>query len=327
MNVLDKKYERGVFRLRCNCGKELSTLAPDIDKLIHWIYCDECGNTELFRISAETRQRLHKGTIEFYNSIILATVGYSRKRTLRNLFYQLVGDGVLPKTEKAYHKLILTTGKMRKQGLLPFDVFIDGTRWQRKPNSFKSINEAMEYYASQYKRDLWASNPEYVEIWCEKDAVADIVYEVTSEFDVPLMVARGFSSLTFLYNSAKNIIEMDKPAFIYHLGDWDASGVHAARKINETLKKFGANVNFERIAVTPEQIEQFNLPTRPPKNKGGHTKGDNSPDVEIDAMSVEQIQDIVGKVVFRHINPVEYKNLLAIEEAERQTLQNFTLGG
>ena len=57
------------------------------------------------------------------------------------------------------------------------------------------------------------------------------------------------------------------PAYIYHLGDFDPSGVNAGEKIEQTLREMApdADITFERIAVTPEQIAEWDLPTRPTK--------------------------------------------------------------
>ena len=52
---------------------------------------------------------------------------------------------------------------------------------------------------------LWNEADSYVEIWLEKDALAGVVYPVTSMYDVPLMVARGYASLSFLYLSLIHI--------------------------------------------------------------------------------------------------------------------------
>jgi hypothetical protein len=42
----------------------------------------------------------------------------------------------------------------------------------------------------------------YVEVWLEKDALSGVVLPVTSMYDVPLMVARGYASLSFLHSAA-----------------------------------------------------------------------------------------------------------------------------
>jgi len=64
------------------------------------------------------------------------------------------------------------------------------------------------------------------------------------------MVARGYASLSFLHNAAEYINELDVPAYIYHLGDFDPSGVNAGEKIEETLREMAPNaeIYFERIA-------------------------------------------------------------------------------
>jgi hypothetical protein len=56
---------------------------------------------------------------------------------------------------------------------------------------------------------------------------------------------------------------------IYALYDYDADGDRAARAVEEQLPEFapGVPISFERLAVTPQQITAWNLPTRPPKPK------------------------------------------------------------
>ena len=58
----------------------------------------------------------------------------------------------------------------------------------------------------------------------EKDALSGVLYDVTREFDVPLMVTRGYPSLTFMHSAADKINEINKPTHIYYFGDHDPSG-------------------------------------------------------------------------------------------------------
>ena len=71
------------------------------------------------------------------------------------------------------------------------------------------------------------------------------------------MVARGYASLSFLHSAAEYINDLDVPAYIYHLGDFDPSGVNAGEKIEQTLRELApdAEIHFERIAVTPSRSE------------------------------------------------------------------------
>ena len=106
------------------------------------------------------------------------------------------------------------------------------------------MQQALKDTARFYRKSLWDDAEAYVEIWLEKDALSGVIYPVTSEYDVPLMVARGYASLSFLSTAADYINDLDKPAYIYHLGDYDPSGVrrreedrrHASRTSPQTLK-------------------------------------------------------------------------------------------
>ena len=126
---------------------------------------------------------------------------------------------------------------MRKAGELPYDWLADNTRSQRKLRTYDGIEDALESTARFYRKDLWSTADRYVEIWLEKDALAGVVLPVTSTYDVPLMVARGYASLSFLHTAAEYIDSLDIPAHIYHLGDFDPSGVNAGEKIEQTLRE------------------------------------------------------------------------------------------
>src|SRR5918998_977391 len=113
-----------------------------------------------------------------------------------------------------------------------------------------------------YRKALWDEIDSYVEIWLEKDALSGVILPITSLYDVPLMVARGYASLSFLHSAAEYIDELEVPVFIYHFGDYDPSGVNAGEKIEQTLKEMApaADITFERVAVTPKQITAWDLP-------------------------------------------------------------------
>jgi hypothetical protein len=114
---------------------------------------------------------------------------------------------------------------------------------------------------------LWHDQDVYVELWSEKMAISSIVSPITSAWDVPLMIARGFASDSFLWSTASTIRRQRKPAVIFNLGDLDPSGVAAWRHMQAKLAEFAPDVEiwFERLAVTSSQIAEYDLPTRPTK--------------------------------------------------------------
>ena len=194
--------------------------------------------------------------------------------TVRQVFYQASVLSIVEKTEAGYNKVQTDLVHMRRAGELPYAWLADNTRWQRKPDTHSSIQEALEDTARLYRKALWADADAYVEVWLEKDALAGVVLPVTSAYDVPLMVARGYASLSFLHSAADKIRTLERPAYIYHFGDYDPSGVNAGEKIKQTLKEMAphAEIHFERCAVLPSQIYTWGLPTCPTKQSDSRSK-------------------------------------------------------
>ncbi len=163
----------------------------------------------------------------------------------------------------------------------------------------------------------------------EKDALSSVIYPVTAEYDVPLMSARGYASLSFLHEAAECIADLDVPAYIYHFGDHDPSGINAAEKIEKTLRELApdAEICFERVAVTPEQIRQWDLPSRPTKTTDTRAKKFGSDtSVELDAIEPDLLRDLVRACIERHLDADDLAILQAAEESERKLLIGLAEG-
>jgi hypothetical protein len=247
--------------------------------------------------------------------------------TIRQVYYQASVHGIVAKTEKAYKTVIIAElTNMRRAGIIPYDWITDNTRWPRKPRTYRTIADALADTAENYRKSLWADMDCYVEVWLEKDALAGVLLPVTATFDVPLMVSRGYASLSFLHNAAETIKGIAEPTHIYHLGDYDPSGVNAGEKIEETLREMApdADITFMRLAVTPEQIEAWKLPTRRTKPKDTRAKRFGSKvSVELDAIEPNMLRRLVREAIERHMPPIQYADLLLIEEEERQRLRRM----
>jgi hypothetical protein len=272
------------------------------------------------------RTRSTKAEVEDRRAALLDIVVEHQPMTVRQLFYQATVLGLIEKTEAGYAKVQTDLVRLRRSGELPYGYLTDSTRYQRKPDSYQSIGHALEETASFYRRDLWAAADSYVEVWIEKDALSGVIYPITSEYDVPLMSARGYASLSFLHGAAEYIGELEVPAYIYHLGDYDPSGVDAANKIEETLCELApdAEIYFKRVAVMPWQIQAWNLPTRPTKTTDSRAKSFGSHEsVELDAIEPEMLRSLVRGCIEKHLDQARLKVLKAAEESERAILLKF----
>ena len=271
------------------------------------------------------RQRSTRQQVDDRREALIAIVRAMHPMTVRQVFYQASVRGIVDKSEAGYAKVQTDLALLRRAGAMPYHWLADNTRWQRKPRTHGSIAEALRDTAQFYRKSLWASADCYVEVWLEKDALSGVVYPTTSLYDVPLMVARGSASLSFLHTAAEHIADLDVPTFIYHLGDYDPSGMDAGRKIEETLRELapGAEIEFQRLAVTPEQITTWNLPSRPTKVTDSRARGFGPISVELDAIEPAQLRDLVGAAIEQHLPQKQLEVLKVAEESERLLLTNL----
>ena len=250
------------------------------------------------------RNRRTRAEISSIEDGLLQILQDDHPQTVRGVFYQATVRGLAPKTEAGYRTVQRMLAYLRKDGQLPWDYIADNTRWMRKPTTYDDINEILNLASSSYRKAIWNDQGVNVEVWVEKDALAGVIMEATEKWDVPLMVTRGFSSLSFLYSAAESIKYSRKPSWIYCLTDYDPSGVDISRNIERRLREYapGAEIHFDRLAVTPEQISSWDLPTRPTKTTDTRSKRFNGDSVELDAIPAWRLRELVNDAIERHID-------------------------
>jgi hypothetical protein len=269
------------------------------------------------------RARRTRSAIEELRATLREVVAEDPPMTVRQVFYRMVSRGAIAKSEAEYKQTVCRLlGLMRREGEIPFEWLADNTRWMRKSPSYSSLSEALRHTAEAYRRAIWDRQAAYVEVWLEKDALAGVLVDVTDPWDVPLMVTRGYSSLTYLYSAAEAIKARRKPAFLYYFGDLDPSGLDIPRKVEADLRAFApaAEIHFERVAVTPEQVREFSLPTRPTKKTDSRSRGFDGESVEVDALPPRVLRSIVEQCITQHVNAGEYQRLRQVEDKEREDL-------
>ena len=188
-------------------------------------------------------QRRTAADMEAIREALYVTLKHDKPMTVRQVYYQLVSQGVIAKTEAEYKGTVCRLlAQMRRDHLIPFSWVADNTRWMRKPTTYDSLSEMLQITKDTYRRALWSNQDAYVEVWLEKDALSGVVIEETDPWDVPLMVTRGYPSLTFLHAAAEEISAQEKPTYLYYLGDWDPSGVDIPRKVEADIRRYAPSI-------------------------------------------------------------------------------------
>ena len=271
-------------------------------------------------MDTHTERRLRDSTAALWLAIMRALDQDGIPATVRHLFYVAAGLGLVHKSDAGYQTVDYHLRVMRRCEAIPYSFLADHNRRRRKPQTWGDLGTYFEHGRLAYRRALWDTQRDYVEIWCEKDAIAGVLYDVTGEWDVSLMTVRGYTSDTFAFESAEAIKEQGKPTYIYYFGDWDPSGAHIAQDLERKLREFGAVFDFERVAIQPWQIAAWGLPTRPAKGKGPRAKGWAGPCVEIDALSSKRLRALCQEVIERHIDAKALADVRQTEQLERAAL-------
>lgn len=154
------------------------------------------------------RHRATKTGLVERRAALLEIVREAQPATVRQIFYLASVRGIVAKDEGGYSRVQIDLVEMRRSGQLPYHWLVDHTRWQQRPTTFDSIDEALADTAATYRKALWRDADHYIEIWLEKDALSGVILPVTKKFDVPLMVARGYASETFLHSSGEYMADV-----------------------------------------------------------------------------------------------------------------------
>ena len=183
-------------------------------------------------------------TIDKVNSIVAEYEAQGYELTLRQVYYQLVARGFIPNNERSYKNLGNLINDGRLAGLIDWYAIVDRTRNLRGNSHWDRPEDVIDSARYSYMLDRWENQPNYVEVWVEKDALIGIVSQICRELDV-----------------------------IIHLGDHDPSGIDMTRDIQERMDMFGADVFVKRVALTMEQIETFCPPPNPTKLSDARASG------------------------------------------------------
>lgn len=252
--------------------------------------------------------------------------------SLRGVYYRVVSAGAIPKTDAGYRAVGYRLKVLRKQRRVNYNDIVDGTRVTYRTKTYGSAAEAVANIARLYRQELWSIQRDAVIVVSEKDAISGVVSPIVNEWAVPLIVLRGYSSISANYSIATEIanrLDARKQVFVYQLGDHDASGTDAWKSFQQSIRELLATefdydfplVRFERIAVNLRQIEEMGLPTRPGKRTDTRAAAwGNLPNVEVDAIPAAILRQLVNDTIAEHIDPAQLDLTLSVERAEKEKL-------
>jgi len=266
--------------------------------------------------------------IRLVNEVVDEYRAQGYELTLRQAYYQLVARGYIPNNERSYKNIGNLINDGRLAGLIDWHSITDRTRNLRGNSHWNNPADVIASAKYSYLLNKWEGQPNYVEVWVEKDALVDIVGQACYPLDTPFFSCRGYTSQSEMWGAAQRFIRQNKHrdnCYIIHLGDHDPSGIDMTRDIQERLNLFGADVYVKRVALTMEQIGTYNPPPNPAKitdsrcSKYMEEFGDES--WELDALEPKVITDLIKEQVTMYRDDEIYQAVCDREEREKEELQ------
>lgn len=267
--------------------------------------------------------------IERVNSIISEYDAQGYELTLRQVYYQLVARGFIPNNERSYKNLGELINNGRLAGLIDWYAIVDRTRNLRRNSHWECPSDVIDSARYSYMLDRWVNQPNYVEVWVEKDALIGIVSQICRKLDVPHFSCRGYTSQSEMWSAAQRFIRQDhrESRTIIHLGDHDPSGIDMSRDIQDRLDMFGANVEVKRVALTMEQIELFNPPPNPTKltdaRASGYIYEYGHECWELDALEPKIITNLIENEVSALADPDLFEEIEHREQRDKDNIQKI----
>lgn len=265
--------------------------------------------------------------INLVNEVIDDYKAQGYELTLRQVYYQLVARGYIPNNERSYKNIGNLINDGRLAGLIDWYAITDRTRNLRGNSHWDTPADLIASAKYSYLLDKWAGQPNYVEVWVEKDALVDVVGQACRPLDVPYFSCRGYTSQSEMWVAARRFLRQcdREQRIIIHLGDHDPSGIDMTRDIQDRLEMFGADVIVKRVALTMNQIDHYNPPPNPAKitdsRCGRYIAQYGHESWELDALEPKVITTLINQEVTMYRDDTLYRQVCGKESREKEELQ------
>lgn len=154
--------------------------------------------------------------------------------TVRQFYYIMISRFGYPPGRRFYKRFVYHLSKVRQFNPKLHAKIVDNTR------------EFIPALPSSFHR---------VELWVEKDAIRMLSEDLAAKYRMSIQVLRGFPSITMLRKASLREKKQGIEKILY-VGDFDPSGV----LIPQFAALEMAGIEFQRIAITPEQARRYRLP-------------------------------------------------------------------
>lgn len=245
---------------------------------------------------------------------------YESGVTLRQLFYRLVSEQLIPNKQTAYNSLSSRTAAARRAGWFPD--LIDRGRSIQRYMTFDDVADARGYISRIYRLDRSIGQEHTIFIGVEKNGLLNLLLNWFGDFGVSVVALGGYCSQTFCDDIREDVERQGRDAIFIYGGDFDPSGEDILR---DFLNRTDCWDRTHKIALLPEQIEEYNLPPLPGKASDSRAAGfiarhGELMQVELDALPPDVLRSLYTEQFDAYWDYDQFEEMKRLERIDRRTL-------
>ena len=286
------------------------------------------------------------------SSIVDAYQKKSIKLSNRQLYYRLVGKNWIPNRIEIYKRICVFLTDCRYGGYIDWDAIEDRGRTPERRAQWETVQSLIDSAIASYRLPRWKDQEYYVELYCEKEAMESVLRPIADKYHIYFGYNKGYSSASTIHEVAERVykqIQNKKTVTVLYLGDHDPSGLDMVRDIEERIMEFVFHwwaggeedeyylsafkehleevFSVEHVALTTEQVKQYNPPPNPAKftdpraNEYISVHGEIS--WELDSLEPEVLIQLTEKAILEVLDADKYNAWIKQEGEEKKALFEF----
>ncbi|MGH3550509.1 MAG: hypothetical protein ACRDQU_20795 [Pseudonocardiaceae bacterium] len=246
---------------------------------------------------------------------------YDTSVTLRQLFYRLVSEQLLPNKDTSYKGLSARTAALRRDGEFP-DLIDRGRaihRYEYFADAFQAVTDMTEWF----RLDRTTGQDASVYLGVEKAGLVIQLQSWFGDLGVPILALGGYSSQSYVKEVQLDIPD-HRAAILIYAGDFDPSGEDIDR---DFIARTDCWNKVIRVALSAAQVDQYQLP--PALGKATDSRAaafvarhGELVQVELDALPPETLRQLYTDAIAQYWDESAYAAVRDRESTERALLRD-----
>ena len=261
---------------------------------------------------------------------------YDTSVTLRQLFYRLVSEQLIPNTQGAYKRLSSLTAEARRNGGFPD--LIDRGRTIHRCQSFDGPQDALDQLLSWYQLDRTRGQDVSLYLGVEKAGMVIQLQSWFGDLGIPILALGGYGSQSYVNDVRRDVsrspsrpdaldraaagLPIQRAAILLYAGDFDPSGEDIDR---DFIDRTDCWDDVIRVALSAEQVREYRLPVNPGKASDSRAAGfierhGTLMQVELDALDPDTLRGLYQAAIDEFWDTSVYRSVL---DQEREDLRRL----